>query len=406
LLASAVWIERDEFGGGERRESAFGAMTLLMISPLSLSLSLQHKLPTSNTDPGPRLSIAAAKGPPIRRPVDTHHANLTLNTSLSLCFTKMKDYTQNHTSLRQYLLTSTLIRLSFLALQINTTTHSSSILSAIVDIVDPLHSWSDDIIPSLLIRQLFILASDVIGAFCIYHIGHAVLESEQQEEECNLLEERQTKKDGSDLFIPGVLRPEWGWVFGLPSKEVKNDSKEKAADTTKSDMMDPPNNKSQIISLQQLPLIASTVYILNPISAMAAAHSVRGIWDMFLLISFYFATLSMEGATTSYYPTGGKCAFFLVLATLVDVAYGVFLIPILLWRGLWRDDDVIKSTSSGCHCDWKIVLGLFVAYYAGFQILILYATNGELIGRLMPNLAFVEIDASGSFSGPNIGLHW
>jgi hypothetical protein len=154
-----------------------------------------------------------------------------------------------------------------------------------------------------------------------------------------------------------------------------------------------------IVSLEQLPLIPAVLYLINPISALAAGYSLRSIWDMFLLSSFYYATAKKD-VTKQPTATGAKCAFFLAIAAYADVAYIVFLVPVLLWRGLWLRRD--------CHChnDWKTVLLLFAAYFGGFQLLTHYGIGGDAIDRLLPNVAFVELDESGSFTGPNIGLHW
>lgn len=282
--------------------------------------------------------------------------------------------------MKQCILPAISLRILFILFQ-NEKIHSSSSLSPIFD---PSHSWNDILSSSQWMKQLIVLAADLIGALCIYHVGVAILEYEKEESE--LLEQ------GDELLIPWVLRPERGWIFGLPSKQVVADAQ---ADANKKQ-----TKKRPIMSLQQLPLIPSTLYLINPISIFAAGHSLRSIWDMFLLTSFYYATSKKKGVNQ---PTGAKCAFFLALATYADVAYIVFLVPVLLWRGLLRD---VSVDMGGCHSDWKIVLILYAAYYSGLQLLTVYAMEGNAIDRLLPNVAFVELDESGSFTGPNIGLHW
>jgi hypothetical protein len=317
------------------------------------------------------------------------------------------------------------------------------------------------------IRQFLVLAADVIGAFCIYGLCKAVVESEEHGEESEM-ERRTMLDDGKDdtLVVPGVLRAERGWIFGLPtkvapidvkdgpmaqenadascassskeskqmsdnasnheekSKAIANDLGGKAnghqlnpQHTNKTNTHKPPSHPQPILSPHQLPLLASILYLINPISILAASQSLRSLWDTLLLLSLYYATSPIrqgrnDATNQRSTPTGAKCAYFLALATYADVAYAAFLVPVLLWRGLWRDE---RPTLRGRRraCDWKRVLMLYLVYYGAFHgmALCLLGQDGMMyrkimVKTIMPNVAFVEMDESGSFAGPSMGLHW
>ena len=287
-------------------------------------------------------------------------------------------------ALKQYFLPVILFRILFILIQDGL--HSPAVDAAIVD---PNYSWeflreSYNLFISSVLREFIILAADLIGALCIHHICRAVIESEERSAE------REMEKR---LTVPPVLRPERGWVFGLPSKIMLDDN-------MKSEVVTKP--KPAILSLQQLPFVISTIYLSNPISILAATHSLRSVWDMFLLISLYYTTSPiLNDEASNQRPTGAKCGFFLALATYADVAYGVFIIPILLWRGL------TKQQSERCPSNnWKAILILFVVYYGSLQVLATYIFEESTVKRIVPNVTFVELDDSGSYYGPNIGLHW
>jgi hypothetical protein len=271
----------------------------------------------------------------------------------------------------------------------------SSAISAAVS--DPLHSWQllSSRIGYTSVTKLgpwIVLVADIVGALCVHRLCEAVIQSEEGNHE---------EIDA----IPALLRPERGWVFGLPSKVVadKSNTAEDESISNGPDKASAPDERRPILLLQQLPTLSSTLYLINPISALAASNSLRSLWDMLLLISIYYAVspISKSNETNTRNPTGAKCAFFLAFAAYFDVAYAVFLLPILLWRGLWRD----KVDS--CYCnDWKTVLVLFVVYYGALQAMPMYVAKGEMTETLLLNLAFLEQDESGSYAGPNMGLHW
>jgi hypothetical protein len=285
--------------------------------------------------------------------------------------------------------------------------------------------------------QVIVMAADLIGAHCIYRLSKSVLYSEGESDEAEMEQRTILSKDyticgGQDGVIPGVLRPERGWVFGLPNKIYRGEEAQaiQASCDNKSNEMDEidtiskngalkenqkingqssegsKQNETQppIMSLQQLPLLSSVLYLVNPISILAAPNSFRSLWDMLLLLALYYASFGNNVTNTK---TGAKCAFFLALATYVDAYYAVFLVPILLWRGLLE-----RKKKSLCN-DWKRVMILFVAYYGALHGLAFCSMGGNglkykkiLVRTLLPNVAFVEEDTSGSYAGPSMGVHW
>ena len=135
--------------------------------------------------------------------------------------------------------------------------------------------------------------------------------------------------------------------------------------------------------------------------------------------------MTNEGIQTKN-PSASKSAIWLAVATYVDVAYGVFLLPVLLSRGLFshpHSSSGNKAVSSRkrhqtnflreFHHDWKIVLTLYIIYLGSLHFLASLLVGGGwnaykkvMIRTILPNVAFVEQDKSGSFPGPSMGLHW
>ena len=303
---------------------------------------------------------------------------------------------------RQFFLPAILLRIGFITLSYNIHIVESSAINAIIS--DPITSW--DIFPSSVVspRQWIILVADVIAASCVYHICKAVIDSEEEE---GKMEQQLCNGKKSNFLIPGVLRPDRGWIFGLPSKVALDLSQNDNAHNEASDSLEEEaatiSPQIPIISLQQLPIIPSILYLINPISVLSANRSLRSVYDMFLLLSIYYATSpirTINNATSRRTKSGAKCALFLALATQLDVAYGVFLIPILLWRGAFRDPSPRE------HSDWGIVLVLSAAYYLALYVLRLYFVEGGMLEKLLQNVSLLELDESGSYAGPNIGLHW
>jgi len=183
----------------------------------------------------------------------------------------------------------------------------------------------------------------------------------------------------------------------------------------------PPNEP--FLYIQQLPMLTALLYFFNPISAIAnSVGSLRGIWDAFFLLSLQYAastpfTLTKEGIPNKV-PSASKTALCLAFVTYADMAYAMFLMPILLWRGFLRSepfptDKSKKTFQSGLARDWKTVLGLYVFYLACLHLLASSLVGGDwneygkvVLQSTLPNIAFLEQDGSGSYSGPNMGLHW
>lgn len=183
----------------------------------------------------------------------------------------------------------------------------------------------------------------------------------------------------------------------------------------------PPNEP--FASIQQLPMLTALLYFFNPISAIAnSVGSMRGIWDAFFLLSLQYAastpsTLTEEGIPIKV-PSASKTALCLAFVTYADMAYAMFLMPILLWRGFLssepiQTDKCKKTCQSGLARDWKTVLGFYIVYSGCLHLLASILVGGDwneygkvVLQSTIPNIAFLEQDGSGSYSGPNMGLHW
>ena len=303
------------------------------------------------------------------------------------------------------------------------------------------------------LQNLLLLVADIIGAYCIYHVGQRIIEMESWTNEAEM--ERHTKlsdlgkensevKFNDNLVVPGILRPERGWMVGFPSKitqdlvvggtatngvasnandkphtdthgsDVDNDESTPTTETCDQSPMD----RELILELDQIPTIASVLYFCNPISVLAnATGSIRSLWDALLLLSFYFATMTPVAITKEgipiKIPSATKAALSLALVTYADVGYSVFLFPILLWRGLVTGGQSPSSLQKAHHRDWKIVLTLYILYLGGLHFLASLLVGGEsgaytkvMVQTMLPNVAFVQQDESGSVPGPSMGLHW
>mmetsp|Transcript_8789 Transcript_8789/g.21333 ORF Transcript_8789/g.21333 Transcript_8789/m.21333 type:complete len:655 (+) Transcript_8789:61-2025(+) len=298
------------------------------------------------------------------------------------------------------------------------------------------------------IRTLMLLIADGIGAYCIYHMGKRIFETESMSNEAEM--ERHTALSGSekdvddDLVVPGILRPERGWIVGLSSKIVPpeecsthghgslNENENGASADDKQQTCGSKNDKSTentattistlptrepIIAMGQLPIVTCVVYYCNPISMFAnATGSMRSLWDALMLLSLYYSTmpptsLSKEGIRIKD-PSATKTAISLAFATYADTGYAVFLLPILLWRGLFRfaRSPAIQKAQ---HNDWKLLLALYVFYLAGLHYFSSLLVGGVysvyikvIVQTMLPNIAFVQQDGSGSVPGPSMGLHW
>ena len=332
---------------------------------------------------------------------------------------------------------------------------------------------SSSISLQFIIRTLLLLVADGIGAYCIYKLGWRILETENSSNEAEmerhtLLSDKMKKLGGSspsDLVIPEILRPERGWVVDLPTKveivlgdnkvtndetaafhlqkelnrlsivkeepikpvgrgdsyytEVENDAlKRHHPQTTKEPTSTTIVNKAPIIRLDQLPLIAAVLYFCNPISMLAnATGSIRSLYDAISLISFYYATLQPTILTTEgipmKVPSATKLSIYLAIVTYADTGYCMFLLPILLWRGLFKDASAPVSIQRAQHHDWKMVLCLYFLYLGGLHFLASLLVGGDLnvyravmVQTILPNIAFVQQDDSGSVPGPCLGVHW
>lgn len=297
------------------------------------------------------------------------------------------------------------------------------------------------------IRKLLLLIADGIGAYCIYHLGKRIFEVEKMSNEAEMerhTELSESNKDGEgkvddDLIIPGTLRPARGWIVGLPSKILppeeclidvavngtstddkkqkegdENDDSTKNIDTTSSSSLD----REPILTLDQFPIVTSLLYFCNPISMLAnATGSLRSLWDALMLLSFYYATMPPTSITKEgipiKIPSATKAAISLALATYADAGYAVFLLPILLWRGLFRCAQSTAAIKRTEHHDWKMFLALYILYSAGLHYFASLLVGGDssvyrkvMVQTMLPNVAFVQQDDSGSVPGPSMGLHW
>ena len=293
-------------------------------------------------------------------------------------------------------------------------------------------------------QQLLLFAADVLGACCIYFVGKRIIQLESRSREAEI--EASTLKEAIDNdketvregVIPERVRPERGWVFGLPQKikrppegAKKEPECEKgscsngsatthvngdAGDAHPDEANELGKKRKSMLSLDQIPIIASTCYFCNPVSIIAnSIGSLRSLWDALLLISMYYATrpatrLASDGAPVKV-PTASKLAISLALASYADVGYAVFLLPILLWRGMFVDMDRSIATRQGR--DWRTVLVLFGAYLGTMHYFSSLLVGGDLGSytqvlrqTALRDVAFVQLDNSGSVPGPSMGLHW
>ena len=300
-------------------------------------------------------------------------------------------------------------------------------------------------------QRLSVLLADAIGAYCIYHIGKRVYEMENDSIEAEI--ERNTKicemanpMNSKISVVPEKLRPVRGWIFGLSTQVMDEvvamvDKKSSADENGNTDGKEQNNgnhhtklnqssssrqqhlHKEPILTLEQIPLLVSLLYFSNPVSIIANyTGSLRGIWDALALMSLYYATkpsstISKEGIPMKV-KSVSSTATFLALATYVDVGYAVFLVPILLWRGMMSRGHHQQQQSSlkyqrGQHNDWKAVLSLYLCYLISLHCLASLLVGGNsneymsvMIQTMLPNVAFVDQDKSGSVPGPSMGLHW
>jgi hypothetical protein len=299
------------------------------------------------------------------------------------------------------------------------------------------------------IQTLLLLLADAIGAYCLYHLGKRIFEiedmgNEAEMERRTILSDKNIGGEGKlndDLVIPGILRPERGWIVNLPSKILPPDEcliESSAIDTSSADSNQPecvkkndgcskvnvstPStslNREPLLSLHQLPIVASLLYFSNPISMLAnAIGSLRGLWDSFMLLSFYYATIPpikiSKGGLPIKIPSATMTAVSMCMATYADVGYAAFLLPILLWRGLFSCGKAGGATLLRLqHRDWKQVLVLYIVHLGGLHYFASLLVGGDfsayrkvLASTVLPNIAFVQKDFSGSVPGPSMGLHW
>lgn len=294
-----------------------------------------------------------------------------------------------------------------------------------------------------IIKLLLLTLADGIGAYCIYFIGYRIfqaekLSNEEEMERNTVLSQGGDKAVNEDLVIPEILRPEMGWSIGLPNKMIPTDkcsldmtvTEAKACngknhlEAVRIDNGEPTLNdttsftlleREPILLLDQLPIIASLCYFGNPISMLAnASGSLRSLWDSFLLLSLYYATIPVvdvsKNGISKNTPSATKVSLFLALASYVDAGYVMFLFPILLWRGLLHTS---MSTSITQHKDWNSVLLLYIVQLGGLHYLASFlVSDGQsmyakvMIQTVLPNVAFVQKDGSGAVPGPSMGLHW
>jgi hypothetical protein len=307
-----------------------------------------------------------------------------------------------------------------------------------------------------IIKLLLLTIADGVGAYCIYVLGYRIYQTEQLSNEAEMeyhtiLSENRNIGDetvNENMVIPEILRPEMGWTVSLPSKRLPSDKcsthlstieekpcndknqLEKGKTCNDNHQLEgnhinnggstfkyttAPPEKEPLLLLDQLPIIASLCYFGNPISMLAnAIGSLRSLWDSFLLLSFYYATMPVaetsKGGISKHIPSATKVSFFLALVTYVDAGYAVFAIPILLWRGLLNTPT---SISKAQHYDWKRILAFCILHLSGIHYLASLLVGGGqssyknvLVQTILPNVAFIQQDCSGSVPGPSMGLHW
>lgn len=300
-----------------------------------------------------------------------------------------------------------------------------------------------------IIKILLLILADGIGAYCIYFIGYRIfqaekLSNEEEMERHTVLSQGGDKAVNEDLVIPEILRPEMGWSVGLPNKMIPTDSLDMTVTVTEAKACNGKNHlqavridnweptlsdttsftlleREPILLLDQLPIIASLCYFGNPISMLAnAAGSLRSLWDSFLLLSLYYATIPVvevsKNVISKNIPSATKVSLFLALSSYVDAGYVMFLFPILLWRGLLHTSmstSIAQHTSITQHKDWKSVLLLYMLQLGGLHYLAsILVSDGQsmyakvLIQTVLPNVAFIQNDSSGAVPGPSMGLHW
>eukprot|EP00574_Skeletonema_japonicum_P009606 CAMPEP_0201737540 /NCGR_PEP_ID=MMETSP0593-20130828/42634_1 /ASSEMBLY_ACC=CAM_ASM_000672 /TAXON_ID=267983 /ORGANISM="Skeletonema japonicum, Strain CCMP2506" /LENGTH=586 /DNA_ID=CAMNT_0048231533 /DNA_START=77 /DNA_END=1833 /DNA_ORIENTATION=+ len=294
-----------------------------------------------------------------------------------------------------------------------------------------------------ILQRLLLLVADIIGAYCIYQIGKRVYVMENDSIEAEI--ERDTKNCKMNLnlssVVPEKIRPARGWIFGLSNQVLDDfiaDEKSPADASGNANGMEQQKNgkhltkldqsssrqhlnREPILTLGQVPLLVSLLYFSNPVSMIAnSTGSLRSIWDALALTSLYYATKppstnSKEGIPIKV-ESASSAATYLALATYVDVGYATLLVPILLWRGMLRGYYQQKSSMKsqrGQNNDWKSVLTLYICYLIGLHYLASLLVGGDsneyksvMVQTMLPNVAFVDQDQSGSLPGPSMGLHW
>ena len=283
------------------------------------------------------------------------------------------------------------------------------------------------------LRRILVLLADIVGAYCIYHIGIRVYEIELGSKEDEI--ERDTNNFETKekcIIIPEKLRSLRGWMFGLPTLELDEVGVEESTNADGNTEQEQPKDdqssktrqniyREPILTLGQVPLLVSLLYLSNPVSMIANyAGSLRSIWDALALISLYNATkqsyrLSNEGIPIKV-KSASSTSTFLALATYVDVGYAMFLVPILLWRGMMRrkqNESALKIYQRGQSNDWRTVLGLYLCYLLSLNYLASLLVGGSnteyykvMAQTMLHNIAFLNQDESGSVPGPSMGLHW
>jgi hypothetical protein len=157
------------------------------------------------------------------------------------------------------------------------------------------------------IQAILLLVADIIGAYCIYYLGKRVLEMEDMTSEAEM--ERQTilcdkiiKNDeegkcNKQHVIPGILRPERGWIVDFPSKILLSPEKVLSESSLNDDAVSNGDgvpstiildDRDPLIVINQLPLVVAVLYFCNPISIIAITNgSLRGLLMGLIYASFF-----------------------------------------------------------------------------------------------------------------------
>jgi len=190
---------------------------------------------------------------------------------------------------------------------------------------------------------LLLLAVDLGIAFCIYQIGcqQACVSLESKWEE-NL----ETKMDAR-------IRPRWAWVFGIPLSppqrpvvvEENEETDKQSSKGTEKDAKGESLIPDQVVSLNELPYIASMVYYCNPVFVVAMnMQSLQSLSYLLILL----ALREIGQAHARQKNNISLATFYLALACHMEVFPWVYIVPISI---------LISQQSSGRYTIRRALFG-------------------------------------------------